>query len=100
MSTAAEERYGSPQLTIHRADLLNALTDRLPANRILFGCKVTGVEQDDTKAPQIGLWCDNAFTVALLRAHIVWRAMLSQQRDSARSQRIRAHKCVYIVLCW
>lgn len=50
MSTAAEERYGSPQLTIHRADLLNALTDRVPADRIIFGSKVTGVEQNETHA--------------------------------------------------
>jgi salicylate hydroxylase len=30
MSGAAEQRYGAPQLTLHRADLLNALHDALP----------------------------------------------------------------------
>ena len=29
MSSAAEEKYGAPQLTLHRADLLSALQNRL-----------------------------------------------------------------------
>lgn len=44
MSTAAEERYGAPQLTIHRADLLRALEDRLAPGTISFGAKVLRVE--------------------------------------------------------
>ncbi|MBX3551776.1 MAG: FAD-dependent monooxygenase [Pseudolabrys sp.] len=43
MADAAERSYGAPQLTIHRADLLNALRDRLPAEVIKLGTKVTGV---------------------------------------------------------
>ncbi len=43
MSHAAEERYGSPQLTIHRADLLAALTDALPDGVIEFGKRLTEV---------------------------------------------------------
>ncbi|MFZ1680438.1 MAG: NAD(P)-binding protein, partial [Rhizobiaceae bacterium] len=37
MSTAAEERYGAPQLTIHRADLLDALERRLAPGTMRFG---------------------------------------------------------------
>lgn len=44
MSAAAEERYGAPQLTIHRADLLGALEDRLAPGTIRFGSRVAGVE--------------------------------------------------------
>lgn len=43
MADAAERSYGAPQLTIHRADLLNALRDQLPADVIQLGRKVTGV---------------------------------------------------------
>ncbi|MCK0150127.1 FAD-dependent monooxygenase [Marivita sp. S6314] len=50
MSSAAEEKYGAPQLTIHRADLLEALRDRLPADRLQLGKAVSGVVTDDTSA--------------------------------------------------
>lgn len=50
MSTAAEEKYGAPQLTIHRADLLEALRDRLPADVLLFGRSVKGVESGQMSA--------------------------------------------------
>lgn len=43
MSAAAEERYGAPQLTIHRADLLAALEQRLQPGSLRFGTKATGV---------------------------------------------------------
>jgi salicylate hydroxylase len=43
MSSAAEERYGAPQLTIHRADLLGSLEDRLASGTIRFGQKVAAV---------------------------------------------------------
>lgn len=48
MSSAAEEKYGAPQLTIHRADLLDALRDRFPAESLNFGKAVADVtvEQD------------------------------------------------------
>lgn len=45
MSTAAEKKYGAPQLTIHRADLLQALQDQLPEGCIHLGRSVTSVEQ-------------------------------------------------------
>ena len=36
MSSAAEERYGAPQLTIHRADLLTALAEPFPMENVKF----------------------------------------------------------------
>ena len=50
MSTAAEDRYGAPQLTVHRADLLNALEALLPEGVLHFGARVTGVGQDPSGA--------------------------------------------------
>ncbi|WP_431024859.1 FAD-dependent monooxygenase [Halomonas sp. H5] len=44
MSDAAEEKYGAPQLTIHRGDLLKALEAKLPASAIRLGSKVASVE--------------------------------------------------------
>lgn len=44
MSTAAEEKYGAPQLTIHRADLLQALQNQLPEETIHLGMAVASVE--------------------------------------------------------
>ena len=40
MSSAAEEKYGAPQLTIHRADLLSALANAFPAERVKFSKRV------------------------------------------------------------
>jgi salicylate hydroxylase len=44
MADSAERRYGAPQLTIHRADLLAALEARLPGDIVRFGRKVTGID--------------------------------------------------------
>jgi salicylate hydroxylase len=43
MGDAAEERYGAPQLTIHRGDLLRALEARVPEASIRLGHKVASV---------------------------------------------------------
>lgn len=50
MSEAAEEKYGAPQLTIHRADLLNALEAALEPGTIRFGAAVAGLEQTESGA--------------------------------------------------
>lgn len=50
MSSAAEERYGAPQLTLHRADLLTALENALPAESIKLGHKVVAVREEDDGA--------------------------------------------------
>lgn len=44
MGDTAEEKYGAPQLTIHRADLLAALAEAFPAERVLFGRHVQAIE--------------------------------------------------------
>jgi salicylate hydroxylase len=48
MADEAERKYGAPQLTIHRADLLNALRQQLPAGIIHLGHRVVAI--DDTAA--------------------------------------------------
>lgn len=50
MSTAAEQKYGAPQLTIHRADLLEALRAQLPDGTLELGKSVVGVERLDAGA--------------------------------------------------
>lgn len=46
MSTAAEEKYGAPQLTIHRADLLASLQGALADGTIRFGSPVRGFTEE------------------------------------------------------
>jgi len=46
MAEAAEQRYGAPQLTIHRADLLAALTAAVPAECIRLGERALSIAQD------------------------------------------------------
>lgn len=43
LSAAAEDKYGAPQLTIHRADLLDALRGQLAENAIVFAKEAVGV---------------------------------------------------------
>jgi salicylate hydroxylase len=43
MADAAEQKYGAPQLTIHRADLLAALESALPEGIVRHGASVTGI---------------------------------------------------------
>lgn len=47
MSAAAEARYGAPQLTIHRADLLAALAEAFPIERVRFSKRLRTLDQDD-----------------------------------------------------
>src|SRR5690606_21067645 len=49
MSGAAEEKYGAPQLTMHRADLLAALEAAVPDECIKLGKKAVCIEQADGK---------------------------------------------------
>ncbi|MDP2357540.1 MAG: FAD-dependent monooxygenase, partial [Beijerinckiaceae bacterium] len=46
MSSAAQERYGAPQLTIHRADLLTALAEAFPQENMKFSKRLRSLEQD------------------------------------------------------
>ena len=47
MSDVAEQQYGAPQVTIHRADIIAALAERFPIEHIQFGKRTMGVEQND-----------------------------------------------------
>ncbi len=48
MGHEAEEKYGAPQLTIHRADILSVLAEVFPAERMVFSRRLDTLEQDDT----------------------------------------------------
>lgn len=47
MSEAAEQRYGAPQLTIHRGDLLTALEASLPQEAIRLGKQAERIEDGE-----------------------------------------------------
>ena len=46
MSSEAEKKYGAPQLTLHRPDLLAALAEHFPVSNVQFGKKVAGMRQE------------------------------------------------------
>lgn len=46
MGDVAEQQYGAPQITIHRADVLAALTNAFPAAQVQFGKRMTGMRND------------------------------------------------------
>jgi salicylate hydroxylase len=46
MADTAQERYGAPQLTIHRADLIHALKDKLPDQVIRLGRRIIAIGAD------------------------------------------------------
>jgi salicylate hydroxylase len=50
MADAAQARYGAPQLTIHRADLLAALESGLVGDLVRFGQRVVAVGRDEEAA--------------------------------------------------
>lgn len=54
MGDEAERRYGSPQLTMHRADLLAALERALPDGVVHLGHKLTGLSTTDSVSLNFG----------------------------------------------
>ncbi|MFJ9452454.1 FAD-dependent monooxygenase [Herbaspirillum sp. NPDC101397] len=46
MGDTAEKKYGAPQLTIHRADLLAALAEVFPAERVQFAKRAEAITED------------------------------------------------------
>ncbi|WP_199272379.1 FAD-dependent monooxygenase [Paraburkholderia acidisoli] len=50
MSDEAERQYGAPQLTMHRADVVNALAQAVPAERLRLGHRVKGFAQREDGA--------------------------------------------------
>lgn len=65
MGNDAEERYGAPQLTIHRGDLLQALEQQLPAEVIHLDHGVESVDSQSTP-PLIRFERDRTTTADLL----------------------------------
>jgi len=53
MSAEAEEKYGAPQLTIHRADLIDALADAFDINKVIFNTRIEAVKETDEAATLI-----------------------------------------------
>ncbi len=47
MGDEAERKYGAPQLTIHRADLLAALAEVFPADRVKFARRANAITQHE-----------------------------------------------------
>jgi salicylate hydroxylase len=47
MGDTAEQRYGAPQLTIHRADVLAAMANAVPADCVLFSKRLRSLSQSD-----------------------------------------------------
>ncbi len=48
MGDVAEQQYGAPQITIHRADILAALAEQLPIEPIQFGKRLKTLAQSET----------------------------------------------------
>jgi salicylate hydroxylase len=65
MADGAEKKYGAPQLTIHRADLLNVLRDQLPAEIVHLGKKITTITPHDDGAT-VGFADGSSATVDVL----------------------------------
>ncbi|WP_119293298.1 FAD-dependent monooxygenase [Azohydromonas sediminis] len=47
MGDVAEQQYGAPQVTIHRADVLAALTGAFPLERVRFGRRLQSLAQGE-----------------------------------------------------
>lgn len=47
MGASAEQKYGSPQLIVHRADLLSAMLAALPQHSLQIGQRLVAVFQDE-----------------------------------------------------
>ncbi len=47
MGDSAEQQYGAPQVTIHRADVLAALTEAFPLDHVRFGQRVKSLAQGE-----------------------------------------------------
>lgn len=47
MGNIAEEQYGAPQVTIHRADIIHALAENFPLENIQFDKRVKSLTQND-----------------------------------------------------
>lgn len=65
MANAAQQKYGAPQLTMHRADLMTTLENAVKPGSVQFKKRVKTVEQHDDKV-QIGFEDGSQDTVDVL----------------------------------
>jgi salicylate hydroxylase len=79
MADAAEAKYGAPQLTIHRADILAALESELPSDIIRHSAAVAQVDAND-HLPRVqlesGEWLEADLLIGADGIHSVVRAAL------------------------
>lgn len=66
MADAAQVRYGAPQLTLHRADLMSALESAVPVGVVRFGKRVAGVTLTPQGASTLAFTDGTGETVDLL----------------------------------
>jgi salicylate hydroxylase len=96
MAEEAEARYGAPQLTLHRADLMSALEAALPAGLVQLGRRAQSVTQDE-HGVSIGFADGSTAQVAALVGadgiHSVARAALFGQ-ESPRFTGVVAFRAV------
>jgi len=60
LNPLCEQLYGAPQITIHRADLLEVIASRFPAERLYLGHCLAGL---DDKGDSIEAWFENGVRV-------------------------------------
>ena len=61
MSDEAEARYGAPQLTMHRADLMMALEQAVPAGTVRFAKRAQGVRSyHEIRRDKVAQWVEAA----------------------------------------
>ncbi len=65
MAGTAEQKYGAPQLTIHRADLLDVLRRQLPEEVVHLGYRVEAIDVSG-KRPKVRFTNGNEVTVDVL----------------------------------
>ncbi len=66
MKGIAEAKYGAPQLTLHRADVLEALHRQLPSGALCMGVEVTGVSlQGDASTVQFANRASESFDLVI-----------------------------------
>src|SRR6202045_5453555 len=61
LNPQCEELYGTPHITIHRADLLAVVSSAIPAERIHLGHRLVGLAE---KGGHVAAWFDNGVHIA------------------------------------
>lgn len=115
MADSAEAKYGAPQLTIHRADLLAALAEMFPAERVALGKRARSITPDalgvslafeDGSSARVGVLIGadgilSAVRTAMFGAEsprftgiVAYRAVVPVERRRRRAEPRRLHQVV------